>query len=1130
MSINRDATLLPTVQLPPGWCVYVPATNPLNQANLPSDRSDPQSALPPSLPSSVSPPDLLQAVVPYDRLFATPVDNTAFPERYPQQHIQRNIYSDICSSAKAPLHSPMIPHYQQMSAASDDQKRSGVQYSHRRRSTSTHTPFIPPSASPQPQWIPPPPPPASSSAQSLPPILPFEAQTRRGSPFTVYHVCTVCRKPRSARFHRKHPFEDGKPLPINSICHHCKSSKDVIDEVTYTRGAESDITVRLREETSGEDHQQRPACSEPERRRSRTRTTTTIHIDKDATPSVEPSSASLPSRNIIYRYVDGTKNAVEAPASPLPPAMPGPPLSPRAVMAERQASLRQSSQILSSPIGRSSVATKASVSTTDVRRIAREEFKRYGEQLVPAPPVTVSVNQRPSVTPSEARRIAHDEVKRYRGAERLLEKHPHAFSHGTAVPVVKSPLPPLVVPLNAALAQRGSSDTTYATDGSTPQSSVRAHGSVTQKRAEAVTRTAAASSTIRAVHAVASERYSVTVESQTATIPSTNRTVPLHPKDTEHIIVERDDIKGWPEETHQHSYRDWEMIRDDPMDASYSRSRVWLAASTVEPSSSISQRPPNLGGLAHQQQPTARSRLEPYESLPPPPDYLPSSKRTTKDTRIEVASQPQSTTTGERFMLRDPLSTSHQRGDFSAQRKQRIHDDQTQAPNQFEWNEEDVELMSGALPTVTSQGSGRHEVTQKKAVPYLQYAARTAPWMHPQHLYGVSEQRTSSEIQISQLPSDSSSRYSGAQTSDRRSYAVADKCSARPDGGSEYYPSSVPRTNQAPRDSVAMMRASRAPHHLDPSSHSRRTTHDISRQKTQRLRPSPPRSEDIVSDRRAIYRERSSSSEHIITERLVRTWRRSPDRQSRTGRSDFTSKPPRNADDRGRVPQRSSEPPSRPKGILRSRSGSPRDHEDAYYMRQRVAFASHDDIATLPPPTSPESAPNISKGMGISRLLRRPRDKTFDGQGEDDGSSRGRSHYTEDGQETYIPESKRAITRAFSESPSRERGLSISQQHEESYSHGPYHAEVSPTASMEVLTDIDTSRVGGRLEDTSRLFRTSERETRRQRSQQQREGYTEPAEERGWTRYVNVKKYRDETGPWVEVNETVVLDEDERAG
>ncbi|KAI5271934.1 hypothetical protein E4T47_04772 [Aureobasidium subglaciale] len=55
-----------------------------------------------------------------------------------------------------------------------------------------------------------------------PPTVPFKAQTRDGSPFTVWHVCMICQQPRSARYHSEHPIYDyNTHTPSQTICRRC---------------------------------------------------------------------------------------------------------------------------------------------------------------------------------------------------------------------------------------------------------------------------------------------------------------------------------------------------------------------------------------------------------------------------------------------------------------------------------------------------------------------------------------------------------------------------------------------------------------------------------------------------------------------------------------------------------------------------------------------------------------------------------------------------------------------------------------------------------------------------------------------------------------------------------------------
>lgn len=51
--------------------------------------------------------------------------------------------------------------------------------------------------------------------------LPYEGMTRTGEHFQVYHICRVCKSPRSIKFHNEHPTQHGQPLIQPSECRRC---------------------------------------------------------------------------------------------------------------------------------------------------------------------------------------------------------------------------------------------------------------------------------------------------------------------------------------------------------------------------------------------------------------------------------------------------------------------------------------------------------------------------------------------------------------------------------------------------------------------------------------------------------------------------------------------------------------------------------------------------------------------------------------------------------------------------------------------------------------------------------------------------------------------------------------------
>jgi hypothetical protein len=113
--------------------------------------------------------------------------------------------------------------------------------------------------------------------------------------------------------------------------------------------------------------------------------------------------------------------------------------------------------------------------------------------------------------------------------------------------------------------------------------------------------------------------------------------------------------------------------------------------------------------------------------------------------------------------------------------------------------------------------------------------------------------------------------------------------------------------------------------------------------------------------------------------------------------------------------------------------------------------------------------------------------------------------YIDPAERPYVPEPKWT---PLSESPARELPL----VEEESYAHGPYRAENSPTPSMQVHVDKHDFVLakGGEPRNTPRQY----------------EPQPVQQNDRAWTRYVTVKEYRDEKGPFVEVEEKFVFDDE----
>ncbi|KAI4745994.1 hypothetical protein E4T50_03657 [Aureobasidium sp. EXF-12298] len=172
--------------------------------------------------------------------------------------------------------------------------------------------------------------------------------------------------------------------------------------------------------------------------------------------------------------------------------------------------------------------------------------------------------------------------------------------------------------------------------------------------------------------------------------------------------------------------------------------------------------------------------------------------------------------------------------------------------------------------------------------------------------------------------------------------------------------------------------------------------------------------------------------------------------------------------------------------------------------KRRVSFSGEDEVATLPPDLP--SGRDEHSVQGLSRMRLQPPNLSGMPTVHDDyeyEKQRNRT-YIDPAERPYVPEPKWT---PLSESPARELPLV-----EDSYAHGPYRAENSPTPSMQVHVDKDDFVL-----DKGNEPRKNPHQYGPQQAQQN---------DRTWTRYVTVKGYRDEKGPFVEVEEKFVFDDE----
>ena len=302
-----------------------------------------------------------------------------------------------------------------------------------------------------------PPPPPTGNAHDVPPLA-------------IYHICRICLRPRSPRYHREHPIPiDGLPPPPG-ICRRCRVTSveetKRVDEVVF----------------EGDSNEIKLGCIAPfvpdeaivtNKEMKRAQAEKWLGC-KELNDGYVTRERSRPRKDIVYRHV----RVIEEPDDSAPrrktkvaftaqeaienfneQQMPEPPRAPKTTMMSMQvqptenppsapAKTVESAAVAKIDSTKASVSSQASVSASrsasdvivratsqvasqsrsgradfDIRKIAREEIESYSK-----------TTRSPSVTDSHIRRLARDEVELYRVAERKIEAHPDPYSHGRMVP------------------------------------------------------------------------------------------------------------------------------------------------------------------------------------------------------------------------------------------------------------------------------------------------------------------------------------------------------------------------------------------------------------------------------------------------------------------------------------------------------------------------------------------------------------------------------------------------------------------------------------------------------------------------------------------------------------------------
>lgn len=358
--------------------------------------------------------------------------------------------------------------------SSDNNMTHRYSYHHHHHSSKHHKHEATKTKTLQPQGtriiaIPPPPP----GFPGVPGVL-LETEPATKPTLTVYHVCRICLRPRSEKYHLEHPISSDGVLSTPGICKRCRitSVEEKNDRTKVIHVEESDkvrlgISAFLPEDNLYTQQEASGAI-----RKQRRKGHGDIYV------RVGSSDEEAPDR-VTYRYVKHTKRSV-----PDPPLIEHPEVSvenlaamnlmndqatPRPETKRTTMKVNVGSDYEYSPGGNTVHYPAPSVRVAEIRKVERSEApdsllsttsskpstSTVRDPMASSAKASVSVRSTaassqskvkataqvttpvaaPGYTESEIRTFARDEVERYRQAERMMHAHPNAYAHGRMVPV-----------------------------------------------------------------------------------------------------------------------------------------------------------------------------------------------------------------------------------------------------------------------------------------------------------------------------------------------------------------------------------------------------------------------------------------------------------------------------------------------------------------------------------------------------------------------------------------------------------------------------------------------------------------------------------------------------------------------
>jgi hypothetical protein len=299
-------------------------------------------------------------------------------------------------------------------------------------------------------------------------------------PLAVYHICRICMRPRSARYHGEHPIPINGVPPPPGICRRCRVQKveeqkeekvivveRVVDETAgcpnlFAGGESKDISLGLKCLIPEGDIITRKQVNEERGRRIIDDVQRSRRVRRESVERSETEDDEGESRHIHYRHVRVRERTVSTAPRQEPvvaTTIPKPRTSVRSTAQDAIDAVSLRSQQAPMMTGALAAATSVQVEPTEHPPIAttaptmkspeRDETgasrtvsvracsKSSGKRSASVAQATAVIKDAPQSQYDEAniRRIAREEVVKYRQAERKLEAHPDPYAHGRLVPV-----------------------------------------------------------------------------------------------------------------------------------------------------------------------------------------------------------------------------------------------------------------------------------------------------------------------------------------------------------------------------------------------------------------------------------------------------------------------------------------------------------------------------------------------------------------------------------------------------------------------------------------------------------------------------------------------------------------------